>query len=63
MDQEMHRTISKAQGVVDKNVNTEILQHGQGIIGMHQCIQGRLRRSFDARRSIDRLDLKEIKKA
>jgi hypothetical protein len=63
MDREMHGSISKAQGVVDDNIDTKIPRHGQGILGMHRRIQGRFRQSIDARRSSDRLHLKEIKKA
>jgi hypothetical protein len=43
LDQEMRRIISKAQGDVDDNVDTKSPQHGRGILGMHGCIQGRLR--------------------
>jgi hypothetical protein len=56
-------SISKAQGDIDDNTDTKIPQHGPGILGMHGCIQERSRWSIDARRSSDRLDLKEIKKA
>jgi hypothetical protein len=63
MEQGMHGSISKAQGFVDENTDTKTPQHGQGIIGMNICIQGRFRQSIDARRSNDRLHLKEIKKA
>jgi hypothetical protein len=63
MDREVRGSISKAQGVVDDNVDTKSPRHGQGILGMHRCIQGRLRQSLDARWSSDRLHLKEIKKA
>jgi hypothetical protein len=56
-------SISRTQGFIDDNVNTESPRHGHGIIGMHERIQGRFRRSFDVRQSSDRLHLKEIKKA
>jgi hypothetical protein len=59
----MRGSISKAQRVVDDNTNTEIPQHGQGVIGMKEHIQGRFRQSFDARRSSDHLHFKEIEKA
>jgi hypothetical protein len=63
MEREMHGRISKSQGVVDNNVDTESPRHGQGFLGMHRHIQGGFRQSIDARRSSDRLHLKEIKKA
>ena len=49
MDREMHRIISKAQGVVHDNVDTKSPWHGQGILGVHRRIQGRFRRIIDAR--------------
>jgi hypothetical protein len=36
---------------------------GRGLLGMHRCIQGRIRWSLDERRSSDRLHLKEFKKS
>jgi hypothetical protein len=63
MDRKMCGSISKAQGVVDDNSDTEIPRHGQGFLSIHRCIQGRFRWSLDARRSSDRLHLQEIKKA
>jgi hypothetical protein len=63
MEREMCRIISKAQGFVDNNIDTESPQHGQGFLGMHRHIHGGFRQSIDARLSSDRLHLKEIKKA
>jgi hypothetical protein len=59
----MHRSISRAQGAIDDNSDTKIPRHGQGIPGMHKCIQGRFRWSFDARWLSDHLHFKEIEKA
>jgi hypothetical protein len=63
MDQEVHRSILKVHWDVEDNVDTRSPRHGKGFPGMHIRIQGRFRRSIDARRSSDRLHLKEIKKA
>jgi hypothetical protein len=59
----MHGSISKAQRFVNENVDTEVPRHGKIILGMHGHIQGRSRRSFDARWSSDHLHLKKIEKA
>jgi hypothetical protein len=55
--------ISKYQGVVEYNADTKGPQHGKIILGMHRRIQGRFRRSFDARKLSDHLHFKEIEKA
>jgi hypothetical protein len=58
----MCRRISKYQRVVDDNTDIEVPRHGKGILGMHRCIQGRLRWDFDARRLSDHLHFKELRK-
>jgi hypothetical protein len=63
MDREMHRIILKVQGSIDDNVDPKIPRHGKRLLGMHKCIQGRLRKRLYARRSSDPLHLKEVKKA
>jgi hypothetical protein len=63
MDREVCRSIAKAQGDVDDDIDTKIPRHGQGILGMHICIKGRIRQILDARQLSDCLHLKEIKKA
>jgi hypothetical protein len=59
----MRESISMAQGVVDDSVDTKSPYHGQGLLGMHRRIQGKLRWSLDARRSSDHLHLEKVKKA
>jgi hypothetical protein len=49
MGREMRGIISKAQGFLDDNTDTKTPQHGQAFIGMHRCIQERLRQNLDAR--------------
>jgi hypothetical protein len=59
----MSGSISEAQGVVDNNTDTKGPRHGCRLLGMHICIQGRIRRSLDAGQTSDRLHFEEIEKA
>jgi hypothetical protein len=59
----MSGRISEAQGVVDKNTDTKGPEHGCRLLGMHRCIQGRLRRSLDVGRTSDHLHFEEMEKA
>jgi hypothetical protein len=63
LDQEMHVSISEAQGIVDNCTDTKGPCHGRILLGMHRRIQGRIRWSLDARRMSDRLHFEETEKA
>jgi hypothetical protein len=59
----MRGNISKAHRIFDDSVDTKIPRHGQGILGMHEHIQGRFGWSVDTRRSSNLLHLKDIMKS